>query len=73
MRTAYYPRRKVPVGRAEDAHRDAPLIEHRLAILLRDKIQAEGGVALAAEWIHPAELAAIGLTAAEKDAASTRA
>jgi uncharacterized membrane protein len=49
------------------------LIEHRWAIPLRDKIQAEGGVALAAEWIHPADLVAVGLKAAEKDAASVRA
>jgi uncharacterized membrane protein len=49
------------------------LIEHRWAIPLRDKIQAEGGVALAAEWIHPADLVAVGLAAAEKDAASVKA
>jgi uncharacterized membrane protein len=49
------------------------LIEHRWAIPLRDKIQAEGGVALAAEWIHPADLVAIGLKAAEKDTAGAKA
>jgi uncharacterized membrane protein len=49
------------------------LIEHRWAIPLRDKIQEAGGVALAAEWIHPADLVAIGLTAAEKDAAGVKA
>jgi uncharacterized membrane protein len=48
------------------------LIEHRWAIPLRDKIRPEGGVALAAEWIHPADLVAIGLAAAEKDAANVR-
>jgi hypothetical protein len=49
------------------------LIEPRWAIPLRDKVQAEGGIALAAEWIHPADLVAIGLAAAEKDAASVKA
>jgi uncharacterized membrane protein len=43
------------------------LIEHVWAIPLRDKIRDSGGVALAAEWIHPADLVAIGMTA--KDAA----
>ena len=36
------------------------LIEHRWAIPLRDKIVASGGVALADEWVHPADLAAVG-------------
>jgi uncharacterized membrane protein len=44
------------------------LIEHRWAIPLRDKIHAEGGVPIAAEWIHPADLVAIGLKASEKEA-----
>jgi uncharacterized membrane protein len=48
------------------------LIEHRWAIPLRDKIMAAGGVALADEWIHPADLVAIGLAAAEQDAAGAR-
>ena len=39
------------------------LIEHRWAIPLRDKILAEGGRPIAAEWIHPADLVAIGLAA----------
>jgi uncharacterized membrane protein len=36
------------------------LIEHTWAIDLRDKIVRAGGVALADEWIHPADLVAIG-------------
>jgi uncharacterized membrane protein len=36
------------------------LIEHRWAIPLRDKIVDAGGTALADEWIHPADLIAIG-------------
>ena len=39
------------------------LIEHRWAIPLRDKIVDAGGVALADEWIHPADLVAIGAAA----------
>jgi len=40
------------------------LIEHQWAIPLRDKIAAAGGTALADEWIHPADLIAIGAKAA---------
>jgi uncharacterized membrane protein len=43
------------------------LIEHRWAISLREKIRAAGGVALADQWIHPEELIAVGLAAAETD------
>jgi hypothetical protein len=39
------------------------LIEHRWAIPLRDKLVEAGGVALADEWIHPADLVAIGAIA----------
>jgi len=39
------------------------LIEHRWAIPLRDKIVEAGGTALADEWIHPADLIAIGAAA----------
>jgi uncharacterized membrane protein len=49
------------------------LIEHLWAIPLRDTILAEGGTPLAAEWIHPADLVAIGLAKAEKDAAGAKA
>jgi uncharacterized membrane protein len=40
------------------------LIEHRWAIPLRNKIAAEGGIALADQWIHPADLIAVGAMAA---------
>ena len=39
------------------------LLEHRWAIPLRDKIAAAGGIALADEWIHAADLVAVGLAA----------
>jgi uncharacterized membrane protein len=41
------------------------LIEHRWAIPLRDKIIDAGGTALADEWIHPADLIAIGAAASD--------
>ena len=46
------------------------LIEHRWAIPLRDKIVEAGGVALADEWIHPADLVAIGAAASMAAAAA---
>ena len=42
------------------------LIEHRWAIPLRDKIAAAGGFPLADEWIHPLDLVAVGVIAAEE-------
>jgi hypothetical protein len=47
------------------------LIEHQWAIPLRDKILAAGGSVLADEWVHPADLMAIGATVAGNVAAST--
>lgn len=44
------------------------LIEHRWAIPLRDTIRDAGGAALADAWIHPADLVAVGLVAAEEAA-----
>lgn len=44
------------------------LIEHRWAIPLREKIRAAGGVPLADQWVHPEDLVAIGLAAAEAGA-----
>jgi uncharacterized membrane protein len=44
------------------------LIEHRWAIPLREKIRAAGGIALADQWIHPEDLIAIGVAAAEAPA-----
>ncbi len=46
------------------------LIEHRWAIPLRESIQSAGGFHLADAWIHPTDLVAIGLLAAEEAAAS---
>jgi uncharacterized membrane protein len=37
------------------------LIEHRWAIPLRDKIAKAGGITLADEWVHAADLIAVGL------------
>jgi len=45
------------------------LIEHRWAIPLRDSIVRAGGIALADEWIHPANLVAVGLAAAGAETA----
>jgi uncharacterized membrane protein len=42
------------------------LIEHRWAIGLRDLIQDAGGFNLADAWVHPLDLVAIGLMAAEE-------
>jgi uncharacterized membrane protein len=45
------------------------LIEHRWAIGLRDAIRDAGGFQLAESWVHPADLVAVGLMAAEEAAA----
>jgi len=42
------------------------LLEHRWAIPLRDMIAKAGGVTLADEWVHAADLMAVGLIRAEK-------
>jgi uncharacterized membrane protein len=42
------------------------LIEHRWAIPLRETIARAGGFALADEWIHPLDLVAVGVMAAEE-------
>ena len=47
------------------------LIEHRWAIRLRDAIGNAGGVPLADSWLHPADLIAIGMVAADEAAAGT--
>jgi uncharacterized membrane protein len=49
------------------------LIEHRWAIPLRDKIVQAGGIALADEWIHPADLIAVGVAAAGSVAGAEKA
>jgi len=45
------------------------LLEHRWAIGLRDTIGRAGGFHLADAWVHPADLVAIGMAAAEEAAA----
>jgi uncharacterized membrane protein len=45
------------------------LIEHRWALGLRDAIREAGGFHLADAWVHPADLIAVGLLAAEEAAA----
>ncbi|MGN6430291.1 MAG: hypothetical protein ACTHNB_06085 [Gaiellaceae bacterium] len=42
------------------------LLEHRWAIPLRDMIAKAGGVTLADEWVHAADLMAVGLIRAQK-------
>jgi uncharacterized membrane protein len=42
------------------------LIEHRWAIPLRNAIRSAGGFHLADAWVHPRDLVAIGLLAAEE-------
>jgi uncharacterized membrane protein len=44
------------------------LIEHRWATGLRDSIRDAGGFHLADAWVHPADLIAVGLMAAEEGA-----
>jgi len=43
------------------------LLEHLWAIPLRDAIVDAGGIALADEWIHPKDLIAVGVAAAEAE------
>ena len=57
--TVWYAADTIPNGSAAAI----ALIEHRWAIPLRDKIVAAGGFALADEWIHPADLIAVGMAA----------
>ena len=42
------------------------LLEHRWAIALREGIRSAGGFHLADAWVHPADLAGIGLLPAEE-------
>jgi uncharacterized membrane protein len=41
------------------------LVEHRWAIGLRDAIRTAGGAPIADAWVHPADLLAVGLMAAD--------
>ena len=62
------------VGEAWDVLDDIPedtaaavvLLEHRWAIPLRERIIHEGGIPIGDSWVHPTELVAIGLQAAEE-------
>jgi Family of unknown function (DUF6325) len=56
----------------DDGWAAVALIEHRWAIPLRDRIVDAGGVALADEWIHPADLIAVGAALAEDKPAAVR-
>ena len=42
------------------------LLEHRWAIPLRDAVQRSGGAMLDESWVHPLDLVAVGLAAAEE-------
>jgi len=46
----------------DDSAAAIALVEHRWAIGTRDAILAAGGVAVADAWVHPADLAAAGLS-----------
>lgn len=54
---------RIPVGSSAAV----ALLEHRWAIPLRDAIDRAGGASVVDEWIHPADLVAIGLEAARPD------
>src|SRR3954453_14985412 len=45
------------------------VIEHRWAIDLRDKLREAGGTLLGDAWVHPRDLVAVGIIAAEEAAA----
>jgi uncharacterized membrane protein len=49
------------------------LLEHRWAIGLRGAIARAGGAALADTWLHPADLIAVGLLAAEEESSEQEA
>jgi uncharacterized membrane protein len=57
----WYAADAIPTGTATAV----ALLEHRWAIPLRDAIMRAGGFVLADEWIHPSDLVAVGLLAAE--------
>ncbi len=50
----------------DDGWAAVALLEHRWAIPLRDAILAAGGTALADEWVHPADLVALGSKLTER-------
>ena len=57
----------------DDSAAAVVLLEHRWAIPLRDAIRAAGGFGLADGFVHPEDLVAIGLIAAEEAAALSEA
>jgi hypothetical protein len=57
---AWYLADRIPAGSTAAVF----LIEHLWAIPLRDAISRAGGLALADEWVHPADLVAIGIRGA---------
>jgi hypothetical protein len=56
----------------DDSAAAIALVEHRWAIGLRGAIQVAGGAPIADAWIHPADLAAAGLTGSEDAAPPDR-
>jgi hypothetical protein len=50
----------------DDTAAAVALLEHRWAIGLRDAIRDAGGFHLADAWVHPLDLVAVGLIAAEE-------
>lgn len=56
----------------EDTAAAVILLEHRWAIPLRDAVRGAGGYPVSDGWIHPEDLVAIGMIAAEEAAAQTR-
>jgi uncharacterized membrane protein len=54
----------------EDTAAAVILLEHRWAIPLRDAVRGAGGYPVSDGWIHPEDLVAIGMIAAEEAAAA---
>ena len=57
---AWYVADSIPAGTTAAV----ALLEHRWAIPFRDAILDQGGIVLADEWVHAADLVAVGATAA---------
>ena len=56
----------------EDTAAAVILLEHRWAIPLRDAVRGAGGYPISDGWIHPEDLVAIGMIAAEEASAQSR-
>lgn len=61
----YYLEEMIPPGMAAAV----AVLEHRWAIPIREKLRAAGGTLLGDSWVHPRDLIAIGLIAAEEASA----